>query len=67
MHTLTELHQWWEELPSHDRFVVANIDRLISVCEEQLLLEVKTWKSSSQVAKLMKNATDSTSAASKLA
>lgn len=58
VHALLELKQWWEELPLHERFVVANIDKLVSVCEEQLLREVRMWKSTSQVIKLLKKAMD---------
>jgi len=58
VHALLELNQWWDELPPHERFVVANIDKLVAVCEDQLLREVRTWKSTSQVIKLLDKASD---------
>jgi hypothetical protein len=58
VHALLELNQWWDELPSHERFVVANIDKLVAACEDQLLRELRTWKSTSQVIKLLDEIAD---------
>lgn len=56
LHSLLELNQWWDELPPHDRFVVAHTNRLVSTCEKLLLQEVHMWKSASQVATLLNKA-----------
>ena len=53
VHALQDLIYWWQTLPTIDRSVVANIDRLVLTCEELLSKEQQAWRSTSQTIKML--------------
>jgi hypothetical protein len=58
-YTLQELVLWWSTRTSIEKSSVSNIDYLIESSEQAILLEVSTWKSTSQVQKLVDKQTGS--------
>jgi len=57
VHALNEQIVWWRTLPAIDRSVVANIDRLVTTCEELFQREQQAWRSTSQAVKLLQKST----------
>lgn len=53
VHNLMDLIYWWQTLPTIDRSVVANIDRLVLTCEELLNKEQQAWRSTSQTIRML--------------
>ena len=53
VHSLQSLIVWWETLPSIDRLLIGNIDKLVLTCENLLKKEQESWKSTSQTSKLL--------------
>jgi hypothetical protein len=53
VHALQNLIYWWQTLPTIDRSVVANIDRLVLTCEELLNKEQQAWRSTSQTIRML--------------
>lgn len=53
VHALQDLIYWWQTLPTIDRSVVANIDRLVLTCEELLNKEQQAWRSTSQTIRML--------------
>jgi len=47
-----------QTLPQIDRSVVSNIDQLVLSCEELLQKEQHAWRSTSQAARMMRQATE---------
>ena len=62
VHNLMDLIYWWQTLPTIDRSVVANIDRLVLTCEELLNKEQQAWRSTSQTIRMLKKQSTQVSA-----
>ena len=58
VHSLQILIFWWQTLPTIDKSVVANIDRLVLTCEDLIQREQQSWRSTSQAVKMLKKDSD---------